>query len=70
MAPPPVEVSRAAGGTRRQLRGVGGRTLLAAADRLPLPTGDIKIEARCLILKKVDSQQRVNNVSFTHAKAV
>ena len=37
-----------------------------------LKTGDNKDENRgqrkgiCLILKKVDSQQRVNNVSFTH----
>ena len=34
-APPPGEAGQAAGGTRRQLRGVVGRTLLAAADRLP-----------------------------------
>jgi len=25
-----------------------------------------RYQAECLILKKVDSQQRVNNVSFTH----
>ena len=35
-APPPGEAGQAAGGTRRQLRGVVGGTLLAAADRLPL----------------------------------
>ena len=34
-APPPGEAGQAAGGTRRQLRWVVGRTLLAAADRLP-----------------------------------
>ena len=37
-APPAGETAgQPAGGARRQLRGVVGRTLLAAADRLPLP---------------------------------
>ncbi len=38
-ATPPVEASRAAGGTRPRLRWVARRALLAAADRLPAREG-------------------------------
>ena len=38
---------------------------MADAERDGLPGLDKK-RPTCLILKKVDSQQRVNNVSFTH----